>query len=148
MRHTHIRARRTLRSPSAGFTLIELMVVVAVIAILAAIAYGSYRHHVVKARRAAAATCLLEQAQRLERFHTLHLSYLDPAGNASGIAQCGDGLAQHYRVSLAEITTRAFRLQAEPLGAQAEADARCGTLAVNQLGIRTVSGTAEPDECW
>lgn len=138
------------RHPAAGFSLLELMIVVAIIAILASIAFGSYQHHVVNTRRAAAAACLQERTQRLERFHTLHLSYLDTAGKPPALAECGDGLARHYQISLSAVSARAFTLQAVPQGTQARADTRCGTLAINQLGVRTVSGTANatPGECW
>ncbi|MDW7601742.1 prepilin-type N-terminal cleavage/methylation domain-containing protein, partial [Stenotrophomonas maltophilia] len=54
-----------------GFTLIELMIVVAVVAILAAIAYPSYSEHVRKSRRAQAKADLVEYAQLAERFHTV-----------------------------------------------------------------------------
>ncbi len=146
--HRHDLHRR--RYPAAGFSLLELMIVVAIIAILASIAFGSYQHHVVNTRRAAAAACLLERTQRLERFHTLHLSYPDATGAAAILAECGDGLARHYRINLSSISARAFALQAVPQGAQAKADTRCGTLTINQLGVRTVSGTANatPGECW
>ncbi len=146
--HRHDLHRR--RYPAAGFSLLELMIVVAIIAILASIAFGSYQHHVVNTRRAAAAACLLERTQRLERFHTLHLSYPDATGAAAILAECGDGLARHYRINLSSISARAFTLQAVPQGAQAKADTRCGTLTINQLGVRAVSGTANatPGECW
>jgi type IV pilus assembly protein PilE len=126
------------------------MIVVIIIAILASIAFGSYQHHVVNTRRAAAAACLQERTQRLERFHTLHLSYMDAAGNPPVLAECGDGLAQHYQLGLSAVSARAFTLQAVPQGAQAKADTRCGTLTINQLGVRAVSGTANatPGECW
>ena len=57
-----------------GFTLIELMVVVAIIAILAAIAYPSYTNHVVKTRRAAATACVMEAAHFMERYYTTNLT--------------------------------------------------------------------------
>ena len=55
--------KKQVRAAGRGFTLIELMIVVAIVAILAAIAYPSYREHVVKSRRATAQSCLLEMAQ-------------------------------------------------------------------------------------
>ena len=54
-----------------GFTLIELMIVVAVVAILATIAMPSYQEHVRKSRRAQAKADLVELAQQLERHHTV-----------------------------------------------------------------------------
>ena len=58
-----------------GFTLIEVMIVVAVIGILAAIAYPSYQESVTKTRRSAAQGCLVEMAQFMERFYTTNMRY-------------------------------------------------------------------------
>ncbi|WP_439844578.1 type IV pilin protein, partial [Aeromonas veronii] len=62
-----------------GFTLIELMIVVAVVAILAAIAYPSYNNYMAAAKRAEAKAVLLEAAQYLEREFTANGNY--DAGN-------------------------------------------------------------------
>jgi prepilin-type N-terminal cleavage/methylation domain-containing protein len=51
-----------------GFTLIELMIVVAIVAILAAVAYPAYTSHVRKAHRAAAQSCLMDLAQKQTQY--------------------------------------------------------------------------------
>jgi type IV pilus assembly protein PilE len=55
---------------AAGFTLIELMVVVVVLAILVGVAYPSYQDHIRKAKRAEGKTALLKTAQVLERWYS------------------------------------------------------------------------------
>lgn len=54
----------------AGFSLIELMIVVAVLALMVAFAYPSYREHVCKVERNQAKADLLSFAQNLEAFYT------------------------------------------------------------------------------
>jgi type IV pilus assembly protein PilE len=53
-----------------GFTLIELMIVVAVVAVIAAIAIPQYRDYVIRAKRAEAKRTISEAAQYLERNYT------------------------------------------------------------------------------
>lgn len=127
----------------AGFTLIELMIVVVIIAVLAGIAFASYTQHVVKSRRAAAAVCLQERAQLLERYYTTHLSYTD----APDPAQC-DGIEQFYAVAWSEEPdARTYKLKATPQGAQ-ERDTKCAVLSLDQAGTREVSGSSSVSECW
>lgn len=130
-----------------GFTLLELMVVVAIVAILTAIAVPSYRNYVMKARRATAATCIEQAAQFLERYYTTNLTYV----GAPNPAQCGPDLAGFYTISFATApaaaTPRAYTLQIVPQNAQT--NDKCGTLTLNARGQRGQSGSGATEaECW
>lgn len=137
------------RIHSSGFTLIELVIVLAIVAILAAIAFASYRGQVVKSRRAAAATCLLERAQYMERYYTTYLSY--DSTPAAVISQCDNEVTPFYQVSLVpgSLGAKSFTLRAVPQGAQASSDGKCGTLSITAKGVRGETGTAaSADDCW
>ena len=69
-----------------GFTLVELMIVVAIVAILAAIAYPSYAESVRKGRRAEARAALTELLQQQERFMTQNNTYRAFAAGATGVS--------------------------------------------------------------
>ena len=141
----------TAKQHSRGFTLIELMIVVAIIAILAAIAYPSYQNHVIKTRRGAAAACALEAAQFMERFYTTHLRY-DQTRDGDDVAlpdlACETEIGDFYDIALDAVDERSYVIEAMPKGAQATKDTKCGTLSINQVGAKTVSGTGNVSDCW
>ncbi len=139
---------RPARSRAAGFTLIELVVVVAIVAILATIAFASYEFAVTKTRRSAAANCLQERAQFMERFYTTNMSY-----NGAVLAQCETDLQPFYTIDFAVAPTalapNAYTLRATPLASQLANVTLCGTLTLTHQGVRGESGTAATaDECW
>lgn len=130
------------KARQTGFTLIEVMIAVLIIAVLSAIAYPSYDNHVTNSRRAAAAGCLMERAQFMERFYTTNMSYAD----APAPAQCQD-LQGHYTVSIENLGDMTYTLLATPQGRQASKDTKCGILSLTHQGVRDAAdGTA--DQCW
>lgn len=145
---TRARGHQSLvRRKVRGFTLIELMVVVAVIAILATIAYPSYRDSVRKARRAQAKADLVEYAALAERFRTANNTYVGFTLPET-VSPREDGATAQYNLTPAAAFTDAntFTITATPNGGQA-AD-RCGTLSLNQAGVKTETGIATLSECW
>lgn len=128
-----------------GFTLIELMITVAIVAILASVAMASYNFAVVKSRRSAAAGCLLERAQFMERYYTTRMTYKD----APVPAQCGSDVSPHYTLAFSGTPDgTSYTLIATPQGGQASADTKCGTLSINAQGVKGKTGSGSVDDCW
>lgn len=130
----------------SGFTLIELMIVVAVVAILAAIAYPSYVSHIIRTQRVAAAGCLLELAQQMERYSATKMSYEN--ATLPALACVSDTSSTYdYAFAAGEPTGSTFKINAAPKGSQAN-DADCATLSIDQLGTKNETGSKDVAYCW
>ena len=137
-----------------GFTLVELMVVVAIIAILAAIAYPSYAEYVLKTGRADGKAKLAEMMSAQERFYSQNQRYTVDLSTNAGLRYGLDPVPSteaRYNISAAAcpgaLIGNCVELTATRIGAQI-GDARCGDLTLDSRGTRNRTGADPLQSCW
>jgi type IV pilus assembly protein PilE len=132
-----------------GVTLIELMLVMVIVAVLGGIAVPAYQNYVVRTNRSAAKACLSEYAQYMERWYTTNLRY-DTAspGNLGCASDANLNIAYSFSVSVNVNSPRLYTVTAAPVSTQSSRDSQCGTLTLNESGLKTKTGTAALSSCW
>ncbi|WP_124703322.1 type IV pilin protein [Sulfuriferula multivorans] len=134
-------------SHNGGFTLIELMVVVAIVGLLAAIAYPSYTSYVQRAARGDAKGALTELSQFMERTYTENGTYTPGGSNPTlPYTQSPKTGTAKYTLSISASGTNTYTLQALPTGIMS-GDA-CGNLSLDNTGAKTASGSLGSIACW
>lgn len=142
-------AGRASQRAERGFTLIELMIVVAIIGILAAIAYPSYQDHLARTNRGVAKACMSEYATFMERWYTTNMTYAIDEDEEPDLGCRTEGnLDERYTIALGDLGPSTYTVTATPIGVQLARDTLCGTLTLDQTGARTASGTGGVDACW
>lgn len=140
-----------------GFSLVELMIVVAIVAIISAFAYPSYQRYVIKAKRTVAQNALLQVADRQQQF------FMDNKRFAADLTNLGFGANPYvvnddgaptvagdaqavYSLSLTNVTATTWTVTAAPLHGQLSRDTYCGSLSLTQAGTKGKTGAS--DDCW
>ena len=131
-----------------GFTLIEVMIVVAILAIIAAVAYPSYRSYIIRANRSAAQSFMLEVAARQERY------MLDQRAYAANMTALGmtvpTNVSTNYTIATAQVAgpPPGYTVTATPIGKQLAEDTECGTLTIDNANTKTENGSGTVATCW
>ncbi len=125
-----------------GFTLIELMIVVAIVGIFAAVAFPSYRDSIQKSNRADAKATMLEVAGQEERYYTENNAYgsLTAIGNATDPLPSKSG---KHNISVANAGAT-YTITATPT----YVDSKCGNLTITNTGATGNSAGAAAGVCW
>ena len=138
-----------------GFTLIELMIVVAIIGILAAIGYPSYTESVAKSRRGNAQAEMLALSSALERYYTQNNHYsnaavagADTGAPAATLYTIDAEVTPFYTITISAVgnadTAQTYTLTAAPAGSMV--GDRCDTMTLNSAGVKTAA--AGQVNCW
>ena len=129
---------------NSGFSLIELMIVVAIAGILAGIAIPAYQSHILKSHRADAQTILLDMAARQERFIAQRNNYTTDISTDAGLNLGRTTSREGYYNLTVVANATSYVLTATAIGGQAN-DTDCAIITFSSTGVK--SGTT-PGECW
>ncbi len=149
MNTMHIRHFKTV-TKGRGFTLIELMIVVAIVGIIAMVAYPSYQDSVRKSRRVDATGALVEAAAMQERLYSENNSYADNS-DLDRLVVNSDGVSSRegYYSLAVDVSEcggppfNCFSITATAVGPQA-ADVNCATFTINHRNQKTATSA----DCW
>ena len=137
-----------------GFSLIELMIVVAIVSLLATLAVGGYRNYLLRASRTDARLALLAIQAAQEKYFLQNNAYAQnlatviaapPAGLGISLTAGGVTNSGKYTISFTAATPTTYTIQAVATGNQNKDTPACLTFTINEQGTRT---PADSTGCW
>ena len=145
------------RARQTGVTLIEMMVVLVILAIIVAYAYPSYTQFIIRAKRGAGTSMLLQIATRQQQFFMNNKQY---SGSLAALgfpadtfmitddgSFCAAGDADRlYSFDLSNTTATTYTVTAGPQLRQADKDMACANLTLTHTGLK--GNSAGGTKCW
>jgi type IV pilus assembly protein PilE len=145
------------RGMQSGVTLIELLIAIVLLSIIASAAYPSYTQYVVRAKRTAGKSVLLQVADRQQQYfmdnkrYANALTTLGFQENPFMVTDDGDYIAMGdnrrvYMIAMAAPTPTTYTLVAIPQMMMASKDNQCAVLFLLSTGQKGSTGGG--DKCW
>jgi type IV pilus assembly protein PilE len=141
-----------------GFTLSEMLVVLAILTVLAAVAYPNYAGHIARTRRIEGQIALIEAMQQQERYHLQHNSYVEFSSSAgaealglrwwSGTSAALSAYELDAHACSGQDIADCVEVRARPGTAKVDGrfqDPECGALTLDSQGTHASQGTGR---CW
>ncbi len=136
---------KSIRYRQSGFTLIELMIVVAIIGVLAAVAYPSYQRYVIKTKRTDMMSEMQNIASTIESRKLAQGRYSNDLISGLGGDYPKQGAVLYKVTFTPNPLTAQWTIKAEPQSGQIVGD---GTLTLNYQGLKCRDTTCGTGEQW
>lgn len=120
-----------------GFSLLELLILLAISGIICAFAYPTYRASIIKSNRIEAQMTLQELAGRMEQWYDEHDTYESILLDQHPIVRLVK--SDHYHFSIQSATLESYILLATPIGKQGQDDKLCQSLSLEHSGIKRIT---------
>lgn len=140
-----------MKYKSAGFTLIEVLIVMIIIGVISSYAFASYKASLLKSRRTDAQTGLTMEAQVLERCYSQNFSFKNCDNGGTPLPSSAPSQSGFYTVTLSATTT-SYTISAAPVvsGPQKD-DTDCYYFSINDSSVKKAnskSGSDATTKCW
>lgn len=141
-----------MRKSTSGFTLIEMLIVIAMIGVLTSIAIPSYRSYMISARRSAVQQELMKASNILENCFALNQTYVGCMAPTNPMTTfiAGSKASGQYQDNGSQIAANDYVLRVIAIAGQTSDDANCLALGLTRSGRKLIKNDTVDlnSNCW